>query len=310
MRLIEPERSGLGEETQPHAEEVAPGVHAIVQLDGSWGLSNSALIASGSRAVLVDTFFTERRNRRLRGLTETLGGRPPAFLVNTHHHGDHVHGNGLFPEAVVIAHHATREGIAALDTSVSARRFAEVDFGETWPRVPDLTFDESLIIHIDGLTVRVVYPGLAHCPGNSVVHLPDVGVLVAGDLLLKDCTPTFAGGSAVGFLDVLEKLRRLEASVVIPGHGPVCGPEVIEETARYLNFILDLAAAALRRGASPLEAARGADLGEFSAWHDGERIVGNLYRAMSELGAGASLDVKQLWLDTVDYLGHPVRSRA
>lgn len=310
MKLIEPKLVGLGEDTQPFVEEVAPGVYAIVQLDGSWGLSNSALIVGGRHSVLVDTFFTERRNRRLRELTDSLHDAPPSYVVNTHHHGDHVHGNGMFPEAILVSHTATRDAIAVLDPSVSARRFAEVDFGATSPRVPDLTYDTDVRLHLGGRTAHAFFPGLAHCPGNSIVHVPESGVLVAGDLLIKDCTPTFSGGSAMGFLDVLEGLRALDAEVVIPGHGPVCGPEVIDETQRYIEFVIELAREALKTNTSPLEASRAADLSAFPGWHDSERIVGNLYRAMSEVGDGGPFDVKQLWLDTAAFLGHPVRSRA
>lgn len=310
MTLFEPAHPELDLETRPRAEAVAPGVYAIVQLDGSWGLSNSALITSASRSVLVDTYFTERRNLQLREITGMLGAGPPSILVNTHHHGDHVHGNGWFPEALVVAHGSCRDAIAGLNPAVSARRFSSVDFGETRPTMPDLTFDTSLCIHAEDLTVDVIYPGVAHCAGNSVVHIPERRVLIAGDLLLKGCTPTFVGGSALGFRAVLDRLRALDAEIVIPGHGPVCGPEVFGETEQYLDFVLGLAEDALKDGKSPLESARGADLGTFSGWHDSERLVGNLYRAMTELGSGEAFETAQMWRDTEEYLGRPVRSRA
>jgi cyclase len=311
MTLIEPAPVDLQlDTTLPYVEEVADGVFAIVQLDGTWGLSNAALVNDGSRSIMVDTFFTEQRNDRLREITDSLSAAPPSFLVNTHHHGDHVHGNGWYPEALVVAHRATRAAIAKLDPEVSARRFHTVAFGRIRPRVPDLAFSSSWTLHGADVTVEVSCPGVAHCPGNSVVHIPERRVLFAGDLVLKGCTPSFSGGSAIGFRAVLERLRTLEADVIVPGHGPVCGPEAFDETERYVEFVLDRAAAALTAGLSPLEAARGVDLGEFARWHDPERIVGNLYRAMSELDHGRPFDLFQMWRDTEAYLGRPVSSRA
>ncbi len=309
MSLINSTRRGLVPGTEPRLSAVADDVYAIVQPDGSWGLSNAGLVVSEGEALLVDTFFTEQRNDVLRVLVDSVAPVAPKYLVNTHHHGDHVHGNGWFPEAIVIAHRSTREAMVRLDPSVSARRFSDVDFGETKLALPSVTFLDSLRLHVGVLVVDLITPATAHCPGNTVVHVPERGVLVAGDLLLRGCTPTFVGGSAKGFLDVIASLRSLSPRVVITGHGAVCGPEILDETAEYVAFIVATAEEAVRTGRSPLEAARLADLSQFSDWHDSERIVGNLYRAMSEV-LGGGIDLPAMWRDTSTYLGHGVQSRA
>ena len=59
-------------------------------------------------------------------------------------------------------------------------------------------------------------------------------------------------------------------------------------------------------GLSPLDAARQADLGDYSAWTDAERIVGNLHRAYLELAGGergAPIDVITALMDMVAYNG-------
>lgn len=300
-------------ETYPRAELITPGIHAITQADGSWGLSNAGLVLGQGVVVLIDTCFTERRNTILREMVTELAPIPPTLLINTHHHGNHVYGNGWFPEAVIVSHEATRERVAKLDSTISARRFAEVEFGTTRPVPAALTFRDELQVHADDMTLNVFFPGIAHCAGNTAVYVPDRSVLFAGDILLKDCTPSFSGGSAQGYLPVLQQLRELGAERIVPGHGPVCDGSVIEETERYVHFVLELAAQALADGISPLDAARGADLGEFTPWLDSERLVGNLYRACSELAAGEQddlADIDAMWRDTEAYLGRPLRSRA
>src|SRR5215210_4454140 len=187
----------MSPDTRPLMNQVAPGVHAFLQLDGSWGLSNSGLVVADDVVVLVDSCFTERRSKSLREAVLSVAPIPPAVLVNTHHHGDHVFGNGLFPEALVISHEQTREAVLGLDPGASARRFPEVDFGHVAPTPATLTFADSLQLHAGDMVLDVLYPGLAHCPGNSVVHVRERGVLIAGDILLKGCTPTFSHGSAV-----------------------------------------------------------------------------------------------------------------
>ncbi len=97
-------------------------------------------------------------------------------------------------------------------------------------------------------------------------------------------------------------LRPLGARIIVPGHGPVCGPEVIDDMLAYLRFVQDLARQAKTAGLAPLDAARQAGLGEFKDLLDAERIVGNLHRACLELdGAerGAPADVPRALTDMV-----------
>ncbi|TNC29228.1 MBL fold metallo-hydrolase [Amycolatopsis alkalitolerans] len=303
----------LSTETYPCQEKLVPGVFAVVQADGGWGLSNAGLICADGVSVLVDTFFTESRNRILREMVTATASAPPDFIVNTHHHGDHVYGNGWFPEATVVSHTSTRDAVLRMDAGASARRFTTVDFGEARPTPAALTYETSARIHVGDMTVEAFFPGVAHCAGNTAVFVPERSVLFAGDLLLSNCTPTFVGGSARGFLPVLDLLRNLDAEHVVPGHGALCSAGVIDETERYVRFVLDLAADGLAKGRTPLEIARGASLGEFESWLDNERIVGNLYRAMHELGGEAAesrIDMPAMWRDTEAWLGRPVHSHA
>jgi len=311
MSIADVDGSGVG--TYLDKEALAAGLFAFVQPDGSWGLSNAGLICSDDRVVLVDTWFTERRNRILRQVVLGAAPVPPSILINTHHHGDHVYGNGWFPESVVISHVETRDAVLELDPMASARRFQAVQFGETRATPATITFETSLQLHVGDMTLDVFFPGVAHCSGNTAVFIPQRSVLFAGDLLLKNCTPAMVGGSALGYLSVLQRLRQLAPQKIVPGHGPTCSVEVIDETERYVHYVLELAADALAKGRTPLDAARGASLGEFAGWLDSERIVGNLYRAMRELAAGGSqlpLDTAAMWRDTEAWLGRPLRSHA
>jgi cyclase len=78
--------------------------------------------------------------------------------------------------------------------------------------------------------------------------------------------------------------------------------------------VLDLAEGARAAGLAPLEAARQADLGRFADWPDAERIVGNLHRAMAELGGtpcGGPIDMVGALADMVTYNGGaPLTCRA
>lgn len=88
----------------------------------------------------------------------------------------------------------------------------------------------------------------------------------------------------LGAIDVLEDfLHPLGAQTIVPGHGPVGGPETIDDVLAYLRFVRDLARDGDAVGATPLDLARETDLGAFADCTDTERIVGNLHRAFQDL---------------------------
>ena len=101
--------------------------------------------------------------------------------------------------------------------------------------------------------------------------------------------------------------------ILVPGHGPVCTPTILDDIAAYLRFVQETARAGKAAEHSPLELARQTDLGPFAALTDSERIVGNLHRAYAELdGAepGAPIDTAAALRDMVTYHGGPLRCLA
>ena len=127
-------------------------------------------------------------------------------------------------------------------------------------------------------------------------------------------TPFVVMGSVAGSVEAVTRLRALSPAVVVPGHGDVCGVDVIDDQLEYLRFVQAVARDAVASGRTPLEAAAGLDLGRFAAWHDTERIVGNLHRAMAEergLPPGGDLDVLAAIGDMITYNGgKPLRCLA
>jgi cyclase len=114
-------------------------------------------------------------------------------------------------------------------------------------------------------------------------------------------------GSITGAVTVLEqRLTPLGARTIIPGHGQVCGPEVIDDVLGYLRYVQRTAAQAHAAGLTPLQAAREIGPGPYAHLLDAERLVGNLHRAYAELdGAapGAPIDVAAALADMVTFNG-------
>ncbi len=230
-------------------------------------------------------------------------------LVNTHHHGDHTHGNWLFrPDATIIGHTRCREAMIA-EGGPSPALFPEVAWGRIEVAPPDLTFDDRLDLWVDDLRVELTFVGPAHTTNDVVAWIPERGVLFAGDLLFNEGTPFVLAGSIAGALEACERLRAIGAKTIVPGHGAVCGPEVIDDVETYLHFVQDAAARGFAAGAEPLEVARGLDLGRFGAGHDGERLAANVHRAYSEMrGEPRATPLgREAVTDMITYNGGPPR---
>ena len=281
--------------------EVADGVHAYLQPDGGWCLNNAGLIVAGDHSVLVDTAATEARAQALRHAVVRVARGLPGTVVNTHSHGDHTFGNFVFPEALVLGHERTRQEAEEAGLHLTGL-WPDVGWGELELVLPHLTFTGPLTLRAGGKLVELHSFGPAHSGCDTVVWLPDERVLFAGDLVMSGVTPFVLTGSVAGLRAALARLREFDAAIIVPGHGPVGGPELLDHGERYLSWLVDLARTASDAGRSPLEAARDADLGGFGDLLDSERLAPNLHRAFAELrggGHGAFAEVDRMFADLV-----------
>ncbi|MEU9241652.1 MBL fold metallo-hydrolase [Streptomyces sp. NPDC048385] len=278
--------------------DVADGVHAYVQPDGGWCLNNAGLVVGeDGESLLVDTAATELRARLLRTEVLRRAGAPPRTVVNTHFHGDHTFGNSHFPEALIVAHENTRTEMAAAGLHLTGL-WPDVRWGDLELTLPQLTYRDSLTLHVGGVRVDLIQLGPAHTTADTAVWLPDRRVLFTGDLVMSGVTPFCLMGSVSGSLRAMRRLRALGAETVVPGHGPVGGPELIDANEAYFRWLHEQATRGVADGLTPLRLARETGPGPFDGLLDSERLVPNLHRGYAEVrGAapGSPLDVGALF---------------
>lgn len=297
---------------QPELVEVAAGVYAYVQPDGSWMINNTGLVTGADgEYVLVDTTSTERRNRALLAEVDRVTGAEPRALVNTHHHGDHTYGNWLMPAGTpIIGHVLCREDVLASGL-IASQVLTGPDYGHLEVRPPDVTFTGSLTLHLAERQVELHHLGPAHTRGDVAVWLPAQRTVFAGDVAFAGGQPFLVEGSIAGYPRALAALRALEPEVLVPGHGPVRrGDEVtalLDQLNAYAVFVAELAADGHAAGRTPLETAVAARDNPFAGWQETERLVGNLHRAYLELdGDDRRIDLAPVWADMVAFNGGPI----
>lgn len=287
--------------------EVADRVWAWTLPDGGYGWSNAGLVAGDGASLLVDTLFDLALTREMLAAMRLVTDRAPITdALITHSNGDHTHGNQLLDSSVrVIAAEGTAEEIAhgtapemlvmtqtadlgPVATHYLRDRFGPFDFSGITLRNADHTFDNQLTIDVGSREVRLLNLGPAHTAADSVVHVPDAGVLFAGDLLFIGCTPIVWAGPIANWVAACDTMIGLDAPTVVPGHGPVTDPDGIRAVRGYLVHVADQAEAAYRKGQSFVEAADRIDLGEYASWLDAERVVVNVYQRYRELDSNTS----------------------
>lgn len=300
----------------PTVEEVGDGVYAYIQPDGTWFINNTGFLVGSRGVTSIDACSTERRTRDYLAAIAQVSDRPVRMLVNTHHHGDHTYGNYLFPTATIVAHERCREEVLAFGLPTPHGPWGVVDWDAIELEPPFLTYSDRITVWADDLRCEVRHVGIpAHTTNDAIVWIPERSVLFSGDLLFNRGTPFVLMGSVTGSIEVLETVvRPLGARVIVPGHGPVGGPELVDSVLAYLRFVQVIAEQGLAAGLLPLDAARECDLGPFGDLTDRERIVGNLHRAYAELTGtprGGVIDVVTAIGDMVTFNGgRPLTCRA
>lgn len=86
--------------------------------------------------------------------------------------------------------------------------------------LPNQTFGETLTIYLGKREVDIRFLGRANTAGDAVVYVPDAKVLMTGDLLVGPI-PFATGAYVPEWINAMKKLDSIDATVIVPGHGPV-----------------------------------------------------------------------------------------
>lgn len=229
------------------AQEAAPEIEVLHVRDDIYmlvGQGGNVTMQLGEDGILiVDTQFA-RMSEAIVAAIRGFSDEPIRYIINTHHHGDHIGGNaelrlvgdtiigGNMPGAVpyaegggaqVIAHENVLLRLAGSDPSVDT---------SLWPT--NTFFNDEKQLHHNGEGIRIIHQPNAHTDGDVVVFFRRSDVIAAGDFFRTTGWPRIdlaAGGSYQGTIDALNDLVDLMIPVygqdggtlVIPGHGRLSG---------------------------------------------------------------------------------------
>jgi glyoxylase-like metal-dependent hydrolase (beta-lactamase superfamily II) len=183
----------------------------------------STLIYGSRDAVLTDPAFTRDQARAL-GDWVAGKGRKVTDIFITHGHGDHWFAAGLLAERFGARVVATEGTIAQMHAGVAGRPLLwdKIYAGMIPPSPVTAVTVPNNCFTLEGHDLVMVDVGHADTDDNSVLHIPDLGLVVAGDVIYNGAHLYLGGSVAVGGLDpwraAIDRVAALKPLQIVAGH--------------------------------------------------------------------------------------------
>jgi cyclase len=225
-------------------KEVAPGVFfrysSISATDQTvpFGGSNNIWVVFEDYVVVIDANFPKEAGDVIEAIKKTTK-KPIRYVLDTHHHGDHAYGNAVFGKAG--ASIISQANCARWLRDKGAKEFTDAgrgptgrkDVAESSLKVPDVVFDDELVLDDGKQRVEFLFLGHAHTPGDAFAYLPKHKLLCTGDACVNGAFNFMGHSDSAAWIRALERAQQLDIKLVLPGHGPIAGKELLEKQKRY-----------------------------------------------------------------------------
>lgn len=214
------------------ATRVADNVYAILTpardipnpQNKGWN-SNSAFVVTETGVLVFDTGSSLAIGNALKNTIQQVTSKPVKWIINSHAHGDHWLGNIAFADSGPQIFSTTKaqeiiekEGLSWVNRF---KRLTHGITGDTRVVAPDHVVDSRTEIMLDKTRLVLFPSGNSHSPGDLIAWLPDLRVLISGDVVYSDRMPSTNASSLFQWIRMLQQLEQLQPDKVIPGHGKI-----------------------------------------------------------------------------------------
>lgn len=242
---------------QPQA--VADGIHAFIGRSEDFTTSNggnivnTGFIVAPGGLIVIDSGPSLRYGEQMRRAMAAVSERPPALVINTHHHPDHFLGNQAFAGTPLAALPATMQGIAGEGNAFAENLYR---LSGDWMKGTEVLAPTRALAagtsEIAGRKLRLVALD-GHTGADLAVYDEASGVLFAGDLVFNGRAPTTPHADVAHWLAALDQLEAITRergfTALVPGHGAVARDAApIRQTRAWLNWLSGAMRQAARDG--------------------------------------------------------------
>lgn len=209
--------------------------------------TNVGVIVADDTAIVIDANF-EGPARRILASIQERDRATVTHLVNTHYHADHSLGNVVYAEsgATIVGAEGQRDELLTK---------GDEDAEEQTGAIPDrlfpatLEFTESVRFHQFDLQLTAIGP--AHSRADLIGWIPRDGILFIGDLAVAwEHGNNFGDPDAdiEGWIRALDRCIALAPRIVVPAHGRLSAPDVLDAQRAFITDLWELAQSATERG--------------------------------------------------------------
>ena len=216
-------------------ERISDNLHVL------FGNGGNILVSIGENGVLlVDDQMPEAKNVILRAIRK-LGGRSVDYVINTHWHFDHAEGNNAFgPSGAQIIAQENSRYMMLNPQPINLSFIVYPQQPYPLEAVPEITYKNSMNLHLNGDRIELYHFGHAHTTGDSAVYLRNSNVLHMGDVFNMTGPPFIDadnGGSIDGIIQFCEEVLKVvnDETIVVPGHGPI---STTQDLQTYIDMLI------------------------------------------------------------------------
>lgn len=257
-------------------KEIAPGVFfrysPISPKDPSiFGGSNHAWVVFEDYVVVIDANFPKEAGEVLEAIRKTTT-KPIRYVLDTHHHGDHAYGNAVWVKAgaTIVA----QRNCAKILKETGPADFAAAgkgpggrkDVASSTLKQPTLIFDDKLVLDDGTQRVEFLHLGHSHTIGDAVAYLPKHKILCTGDACVNGPYNYMGQSNSLSWIRSLEKMQGLDVKLVVPGHGPLDGPALLERQKRYFQELRTQVKKGIDDGKELADVTKNLDLPWYKEW--------------------------------------------
>ena len=181
--------------------------HTVAEIGQNGG--NVTVVLTREGVILVDA-KNERMHEDMVAKVKSITDRPIRYMVLTHNHGDHSGGSARLQVmgVSVVSSIGSRENMARTNAPglahIAYAGYSELELGGTRLELREFR---------------------GHTKGDTVVTLPAMRTIIAGDLVATpDTIPPIVsyadGGNWTELVESLDAVAKLDFDVLIAGHGP------------------------------------------------------------------------------------------
>lgn len=243
----------------------------LYQILGGRGANGGFYI--GDNAVLViDTKQTKESVDLTIEEIQKITDKPIKYLVNTHSDGDHIAGNQYFPKSVIIVSHENcRQEFMHPRSNGEPSAWENPELA---PFLPSVTFNDKLDIYLGSKKIELLYFGVGHTTGDTVVYFPEEKTAFIGDQIFMgrpQLIHSYKGGNSFSHVKTLTKmLENLDAEKFCSGHSDPVDRNTVEHHIEEIKTLQEKIKNLLEQGKS-LEEIKG----EFEDNHS--RLVESIF---------------------------------